>query len=52
MQEHDLSFVRAEMVIAQAAPSRERGLGAWLRKNMFASVTDTVLTLLGLFLIV
>ena len=52
MQEHDLSFVRAEMVLAQAAPARERGLAAWLRKNMFASVTDTILTLLGLFLIV
>ena len=52
MQEHDLSFVRAEMIAAQAAPLRERGFGAWLRKNMFASVTDTVLTLLGLFLIV
>lgn len=39
------------MVLAQAAPSRERGLTAWLRKNMFASVTDTILTLLGLFLI-
>lgn len=51
MQEHDLRFVRAEMVLAQAAPSRERGLTAWLRKNMFASVTDTILTLLGLFLI-
>lgn len=52
MQEHDLSFVRAEMVIAQAPPARERGIGSWLRKNMFASVQDTILTLLGLFLIV
>lgn len=52
MQEHDLTFVRTEMVLAQMAPSRERGFAAWVRKNMFASVSDTVLTLLGLFVIV
>src|SRR5690606_5300366 len=52
MQEHDLSFVRAQMITAQQAPARERGFRAWVQKNMFASATDTVLTLLGLFLIV
>lgn len=51
MQEHDLSFVRAEMVAARAAPSRQKGLGHWLRLNLFASVSDTVLTILGLALI-
>jgi general L-amino acid transport system permease protein len=51
MQEHDLSFVRAEMVIAQAAPRSERGFGAWIRKNLFASTGDTILTILGLLLV-
>ena len=51
MQEHDLSFVRAEMTIAQAPPARERGIGSWLRKNLFASVPDTLLTILALLLI-
>jgi len=51
MQEHDLSFVRAEMVAAQPAPLRERGLVFWLRKNLFATPADTVLTLIGLFIV-
>ena len=51
MQEHDLSFVRAEMVAVEAPPSGERGAGSWLRKNLFASPTDSVLTLLGLLLV-
>ena len=52
MQEHDLSFVRAEMIASRPAPARERGLSAWLRTNLFASPTDTVLTLLGILLLV
>jgi general L-amino acid transport system permease protein len=51
MQEHDLSFVRAEMVIAQKAPGRERGIVHWLRTNLFATVTDSILTVLGLLFI-
>ena len=51
MQEHDLSFVRAEMAIATAPPPGERGLGSWLRKNLFASTTDSILTVLGLLML-
>ncbi|TIX43585.1 MAG: amino acid ABC transporter permease, partial [Mesorhizobium sp.] len=29
MQEHDMSWVRTEMTLAQPAPSSERGLTAW-----------------------
>ena len=47
MQEHDLSWVRTEMVLAQAAPSSQVGAGAWMRKNMFASPLDTALTILA-----
>lgn len=51
MQEHDLSFVRAEMVAAQPAPTSERGLIHWLRRNLFATPADTILTLLGLLIV-
>ncbi|WP_395816220.1 amino acid ABC transporter permease [Devosia sp.] len=48
----DFAFVRSEMTAAQPAPNRSSGLVAWLRKNLFASFSDTILTLLGvLFLI-
>ncbi|MEO3998734.1 amino acid ABC transporter permease [Mesorhizobium sp. CAU 1732] len=51
MQEHDMSFVRAEMVLAQAAPRSERGLGSWARKNLFATPFDAVLTIVGILLV-
>ena len=51
MQEHDLSYVRAEMVLAQAAPPGEKGTGAWIRRNLFATPLDSVLTVLGLLLV-
>lgn len=51
MQEHDLSFVRAEMAIAQAPPKSEAGAGAWVRKNLFSSVGDSILTIIGLLLV-
>lgn len=52
MQEHDLAFVRTEMLAARAAPARQRGLVAWFRINLFASPTDTVLTVLGVLVLV
>jgi general L-amino acid transport system permease protein len=47
MQEHDLSWVRTEMVLAQAAPRSEVGPTAWARKNLFASPLESVLTILA-----
>ena len=47
MQEHDLSWVRTEMALAQAAPSSQVGPGAWIRKNLFATPVDAVLTILA-----
>jgi len=52
MQEHDLSFVRAEMAIAEPPPSSAQGLGPWLRANLFSSVTDSVLTIIGIVVLV
>lgn len=48
MQEHDLTFVRTEMALAQKPPRGETGAGAWIVKNLFSSVPDVILTLLAL----
>jgi general L-amino acid transport system permease protein len=47
MDEHDLSWVRTEMALAQAAPSSQVGPTAWVRKNLFATPFDSVLTILA-----
>jgi len=52
MQEHDLSWVRTEMALAQAAPSSQVGFSAWVRKNLFASPVDSALTVLAALAIV
>jgi general L-amino acid transport system permease protein len=51
MQEHDLTFVRAEMVANQAPPPGERGFIGWIRKSLFSSIGDTILTVIGLLII-
>jgi len=40
-------FVRSEMLSEQPAPRRTSGVLAWLRKNLFATFGDTLLTLLA-----
>ncbi len=51
MQEHDLSFVRAEMIAAQPAPAGERGLLRWAHRSLFATPADIVLTIVGLVIV-
>jgi general L-amino acid transport system permease protein len=51
VQEHDLTFVRAEMALAQKPPRSQAGLAAWLQKNLFATVPDAILTVIGVVLI-
>ncbi|WP_187970454.1 amino acid ABC transporter permease [Aquibium microcysteis] len=51
MQEHDISFVRAEMLANAPPPASERGIVRWLRINMLATPADIVLTLVGLLLV-
>jgi len=51
MQEHDMSWVRTEMALAQEAPRSESGLGAWVRKNLFATPGDSILTVLSLLVV-
>jgi len=51
MQEHDMSWVRTEMALAQEAPRSESGFGAWVRKNLFATPGDSILTALSLLVV-
>ncbi|MBS9720074.1 amino acid ABC transporter permease [Tianweitania sp. BSSL-BM11] len=48
MQEHDLSWVRTEMTLAQRAPSREAGAFAWGRKNLFATPLNSLMTAIAI----
>ena len=47
MDEHDLSWVRTEMALAQEAPRSQVGATAWVRKNLFATPADSTLTVLA-----
>lgn len=51
MDEHDVSWVRTEMALAEAAPLSEAGIVAWIRKNLFATPTDSVLTVVALLFV-
>lgn len=51
MQQANLSYVRAEMDADDRPPISEQGVVAWLRKNLFASVPDTILTIVGLIVV-
>jgi general L-amino acid transport system permease protein len=48
MQEH-MSFVRGQMLPAQAAPGSDVGAVRWMRENLFSGWLNTILTLLALF---
>jgi len=52
MQEHDLTFVRAEMINAQAAPVSQRGVVRWLRSNLVSTPLDIILTIIGILLVI
>ena len=45
------SFVRTEMLPEQAPPALQTGVVKWLRENLFSSVSNSILTVLSLYLI-
>lgn len=47
----DIAYVRSEIAPSKPAPGRTSGVAAWLKKNLFASVGDTVLTVLAVLFI-
>jgi general L-amino acid transport system permease protein len=51
MHDTDLSYVRQGMDADERPPVSEQGPVSWLRKNLFASVPDTILTFLGLVIV-
>jgi len=44
-------YARDRMAEDELPPATEQGVVAWLRKNLFASVPDTILTLVGLIIV-
>lgn len=44
----DVSFVRQEILKASPPPMRVHGVWPWMRANLFGSVGDTILTIVGL----
>ena len=49
--ENNASFVRTQMLPPQAPPVSEAGAVKWLRENLFSGWFNTILTLLGLWVI-
>ncbi len=45
------SFVRTEMLPEQAPPTSQQGVVKWMRENLFSSVTNSILTILSIFVI-
>ena len=43
----DVYFVRQQMVQAAPPPMRVHGVWPWMRKNLFGSLGDTILTIVG-----
>ncbi|PDT39891.1 MULTISPECIES: amino acid ABC transporter permease [Sinorhizobium] len=51
MSTQQASFVRASMIEASPAPALEAGVVRWLRKNLFATPKDSVLTIISLLIL-
>ncbi|PJK29589.1 amino acid ABC transporter permease [Minwuia thermotolerans] len=51
VQEHTARFVADKQIPAAPPPRSESGAIAWLRTNLFSGVFNTILTLLGLYVI-
>ena len=45
-----VAYVRQTMVGESPAPASEVGISGWVMKNLFSSVTNTILTLVGAYL--
>jgi general L-amino acid transport system permease protein len=48
---HDTAFVRDKMIQEQVPPVSTRGLIGWIRQNLFPNWWNTLLTLIGIYLI-
>jgi general L-amino acid transport system permease protein len=48
----DVSYVRGELLKAGPPPMRVHGIWPWMRANLFGSIGDTILSILGLLVAV
>lgn len=51
MSDKNISFVRTEMLEEQPAPLSAKGPVAWIVKNLFSSIPNTIMTLIGLWIL-
>ena len=51
MSERDILYVRKEFAETEAPPITSVGVIGWMRENLFSSVWNTILTLIGVYLI-
>ncbi len=51
MSNNNISFVREEMVSTMPPPVNTGGITGWMRQNLFSSVSNTILTLIGVYLL-
>ncbi len=48
---NNVSFVRKEIVSAMPPPVSDSGVIGWMRRNLFSSISNTILTLIGAYLL-
>ncbi len=48
---NNVGYVRSEMAATLAPPASEVGIVGWMRKNLFSSIPNTIMTLIGIFLL-
>ncbi|CZT35406.1 amino acid ABC transporter permease [Rhizobium sp. 9140] len=48
----NIAFVRHDFIAPETPPSTDSTVVGWLRKNLFATPTDSVLSLIGIFAVV
>ncbi|HAT86776.1 amino acid ABC transporter permease [Cohaesibacter gelatinilyticus] len=51
MSEKSVAYVRTEMAPELPAPDNTHGPIAWMKHNLFSSIPNTILTLIGIYLI-
>ena len=51
MTDQSVSFVRAEMTPEKPAPANTHGPVHWMKEHLFSSATNTILTLIGLYIV-
>ena len=51
MSNNNNSFVREEMIAAAEPPINTGGVVGWMRSNLFSSIPNTILTLIGAYLL-